>query len=167
MPNTSVSPPASPSTTTTDRVEQAIVIQAPRARVWRALANAQEFGCWFGANLSGQEMAPGRHVRGPITVAGYEHVAFDALIDRMEPESLLSFRWHPYAVDAAVDYSQEERTLVTFTLEDSSAGQATLLRVVESGFDKLPPDRWQIAMQMNARGWEAQMHNIQAYACAP
>lgn len=151
----------------TDRVERSIVIQAPRAKVWRALADPQAFGAWFGVNLTGQEMAPGRHVRGPITVAGYEHVMFEALVDQVEPESRLSFRWHPYAVDAAVDYSQEERTLVTFTLEDSAAGHATLLHVVESGFDKLPPERWQIAMQMNTRGWEAQLHNIQAYACAP
>jgi uncharacterized protein YndB with AHSA1/START domain len=157
--------PSSPPTT--DCIDRAIVIQAPRGKVWQALASAQAFGCWFGANLTGQEIAAGQHVRGPITIPGYEHVVFDALVDKVEPESLLSLRWHPYAVDAAVDYSQEERTLVTFTLEESAGGKATLLRVVETGFDKLPPERWQVAMQMNARGWEAQLHNVQAYACAP
>ena len=31
----------------TDRIEKSIVLRAPRARVWRALANAEEFGVWF------------------------------------------------------------------------------------------------------------------------
>lgn len=161
------SPQAPQSPPDTDRVERSIVIQSPRSKVWRALANAQSFGCWFGANLTGQEMAPGQLVQGPITTAGYEHVRFEALVDQVEPESRLSYRWHPYAVDAAVDYSQEARTLVTFSLEDAADGQATLLRVVESGFDKLPPERWAVAMQMNARGWEAQLHNVQAFATGP
>ena len=57
----------------------------------------------------------------------------------------MSYRWHPYAVDPAVDYSREERTLVTFTLKD--ADQGTLLTVVESGFDRVPPERRMTALR--------------------
>src|SRR5882672_5124342 len=106
----------------TDRIERSIHIQAPRSRVWRALANAEEYGNWFGVNLTGQTFAPGRHVQAPLTIAGYEHVVFDVLIERVEPEHLLSYRWHPYAVDPAVDYSSEQRTLVTLTLKDAEDG---------------------------------------------
>jgi hypothetical protein len=58
-----------------------------------------------------------------------------------------------------VDYRKEEPTLVTFTLTDAP-GNATLLTVVESGFDKVPPERRLEAFRMNSGGWSAQMDNI-------
>ncbi len=143
----------------TDRVERQLVIQAPRERVWRALSTAEEFGAWFGARLQGQTFAPGQRVRGPITICNYEHVMFDVIIERMEPPALLTYRWHPYAVDPTVDYELEERTLVTFTLQEL-AGPATLVTVVESGFDRLAPERRLQAFPMNDRGWAAQLDNI-------
>jgi uncharacterized protein YndB with AHSA1/START domain len=155
---------ASTTVTDSDRIERNIHIKAPRARVWRALSNAEEYGKWFGANLAGKSFAPGQRVQGPMTIAGYEHVVFDAIIDRVEPQSLMSYRWHPYAVDPAVDYSGEERTLVTFTLGEADAG--TLLTVVESGFDKVPPARRLTALRMNTGGWEGQLRNIDRYATA-
>jgi uncharacterized protein YndB with AHSA1/START domain len=143
----------------TDRIERSIVINAPRERVWRAISNAQDFGTWFRADLAGQSFVPGARARGRITYPGYEHLFFEVVVERIEPMALFSFRWHPYAVDPEVDYSQEEPTLVTFTLEDAP-GNATLLKVVESGFDQLPPHRRLEAFRMNSGGWEAQMDNI-------
>lgn len=143
----------------TDRIERSTLINAPRERVWRALSKPEEFGSWFGANLKGQTFAPKERVRGPVTYPGFEHVMFDAIIDRVEPQDLLSFHWHPFAVDPKIDYGQEERTLVTFTLK-SAPDNATLLTVVESGFDKVPPQRRLEAFQMNSRGWDEQMKNI-------
>lgn len=143
----------------TDRIERSIVINAPRERVWRALSNAEEFGTWFGAKLAGQAFAAGQRARGQITYPGYEHIFFDVLVERVEPQDLLSFRWHPGALDATVDYSGEEPTLVTFTLADAP-DHGTLLKVVESGFDKLPPARRLEAFRMNSGGWDAQMKNI-------
>jgi uncharacterized protein YndB with AHSA1/START domain len=148
----------------TDRIERSIEIAAPRSRVWRALSDAEEFGHWFGADLRGQAFAPGQRVQGPITIEGYRHILFDVVVERVEPERLLSYRWHPYAVDPAMDYSKEERTLVTFTLQD--AGGGTLLTVVESGFDKVPPQRRMEALRMNTGGWEAQLQNIRRHAAA-
>ena len=40
----------------------------------------------------------------------------EVLIERMVPERLLSWRWHPAAIDPAVDYSEEPTTLVVFEL---------------------------------------------------
>jgi hypothetical protein len=72
---------------------------------------------------------------------------------------VLSYRWHPYAVDPAVDYALEAPTLVTFSLEDAP-GNATRLTVVESGFDNVPPHRRLEAFRMNNNGWDAQLGNI-------
>jgi len=147
------------ATTSTDRIEKTIVLRAPRARVWRALADAPRFGAWFGVDLEGASFAPGRRVRGKVTHPGYEHLTWDVVVERMEPERLLSWRWHPYAVDPKVDYSKEPTTLVVFELEDAPEG--TRLRVVESGFDQIPPARRAEAWRMNDQGWAAQMQNIE------
>jgi uncharacterized protein YndB with AHSA1/START domain len=143
--------------TSTDRIEKQIVLRAPRARVWRALTDAAEFGSWFGVRME-SGFAPGRVARGRVTYPGYEHVVLEATVERMEPERLLSWRWHPAPVDAAADYSKEATTLVTFTLEDAPEG--TRLTVVESGFDALPPARREEAFRMNEGGWAAQMQNV-------
>jgi uncharacterized protein YndB with AHSA1/START domain len=145
----------------TDRIERQILLKAPRARVWRALSSAEEFGTWFGVALKGKAFAAGQRVRGQITHPGYEHIAFDVLVERMEPERLLSFRWHPYAVDPSVDYSKEPTTLVVFELQEVKGG--TLLSVVESGFDKIPVARRAEAFRMNSGGWDGQLKNIEKH----
>lgn len=147
----------------TDRVERSILINASRERVWRALSNAEEFGAWFGANLAGQVFAPGQRARGPLSACGREHIYFDAVIERIQPQDVLAFHWHPYAVDPAVDYSQEQPTLVTFTLKDSP-GNGILLTVLETGFDKVPQHRRREAFEMHQGGWEVQLQNVARHA---
>jgi uncharacterized protein YndB with AHSA1/START domain len=140
-----------------DRIEKTIELKAPVARVWRALTDYQEFGKWFRVRLEGP-FVPGQIARGQITYPGYEHVRWEAVVRKMDPERLFSFTWHPYAVDPAADYTGEPPTLVEFTLEKTARG--TLLRVVESGFDKLPDKRRHEAFRMNEGGWSAQLGNI-------
>lgn len=150
----------------TDHIEEQVLLSAPRARVWRALTSADELGAWFGARLAGQPIAPGARVVGPIALPGYEHLTFDAIIDEMVPQSRFAWRWHPHAIDAAVDYSAESRTLVTFTLEDAPDG-GTLLRIVESGFDALPTARRAAAFLGNSSGWRGQLQKrLPAYLSA-
>ena len=100
-------------------------------------------------------------VRGAITHPGYEHVVFEITIERMEPERLFSWRWHPYAVEPGVDYSAEPTTLVVFELADTPDG--TRLTVVESGFDQVPLARRAQAYRMNGEGWTIQMQAIEKY----
>ena len=145
---------------TPDRIEKKIVLRAPRARVWRALANAEEFGGWFGADLKGQTFAPGRTARGRITYPGYEHLTLEVVIERMEEGRLLSWRWHPGAVDLK-EVANEPMTLVVFELSDVPEG--TLLTVVESGFDQIPLARRAAAFRDNDGGWAEQMKNIERH----
>jgi len=141
----------------TDRIEKTIELKAPPARVWRALTDHREFGTWFRVQLEGP-FVPGQAARGHITYPGYEHLRFEAMVQKMEPERVFSFTWHPYAIDPDQDYSKEPPTLVEFKLQPIAGG--TLLRVVESGFDKIPSHRRAEAFRMNEGGWSAQMQNI-------
>jgi uncharacterized protein YndB with AHSA1/START domain len=140
-----------------DRIEQRIELTAPVSRVWRALTDHREFGAWFRVALEGPFVL-GKEARGRITWPGAEHLTMSATVQRMEPERLFSFTWHPYAIDPAIDYSAEPVTLVEFTLHPIPAG--TLLMVVESGFAALPAHRRDEAFRMNERGWSIQTQNI-------
>jgi uncharacterized protein YndB with AHSA1/START domain len=144
----------------TDRIEKTIDIKAPVARVWRALTDHQEFGTWFRVRLEGPFKA-GEASYGQITHPGYEHVRWTVIVQKIEPQRLFSFTWHPYAIDPDTDYSGEPPTLVEFTLEAIPTG--TRLRVVESGFDKIPSHRRDEAFRMNEGGWSAQVENIRRH----
>jgi uncharacterized protein YndB with AHSA1/START domain len=140
-----------------DRIEKSVELKASVSRVWRALTDHTEFGTWFRVKLDNPFVA-GQSTRGHITHPGYEHLRFEVSVKTMEPERLFSFTWHPFAIDPNHDYSRETPTLVEFTLEPTPSG--TLLRVVESGFDKIPEGRRAEAFRMNEGGWAAQMNNI-------
>ena len=71
----------------------------------------------------------------------------EVLIERIEPERYFAYRWHPYAIDPAVDYAHEPMTLVEFRLDEADGG--TLLTIVESGFDQVPLARREKAFRMN------------------
>lgn len=141
-------------------IEKRIELNAPVSRVWRALTDHREFGEWFRVKLDGP-FVPGQVARGHITYPGYEHVRWEATVQKMEPERLFSFTWHPYAIDPAVDYAREPPTLVEFRLELKDGGTSLVLR--ESGFDSIPQHRRLEALRMNERGWTEQMKNIERH----
>ena len=141
-----------------NQIEKRIELKAPVSRVWRALADYREFGEWFRVKLE-SPFVPGQVSRGHLTYPGYEHLILEVVVQKMEPERLFSFTWHPYSVDSKIDYSKETPTLVEFRLEKTSNG--TLLLLTESGFDKIPSDRRLEAFRRNDGGWTEQMKNIE------
>jgi len=146
--------------TVADRIEKQLVLRAARSRVWRALSDAEEFGKWFGVKLQGT-FTEGATLRGQITHPGYEHLAMEVFVERVEPERYIAWRWHPYAVDPKVDYSKEPTTLVEFQLNEIPTG--TEVMVVESGFSQIPLGRRDEAFRMNEDGWTQQMRNIERH----
>jgi uncharacterized protein YndB with AHSA1/START domain len=150
----------STTTTSTDRIEKEIILDAPRARVWRALTDVSQFNAWFGVSLT-EPFEPGAEVSGKISIRNYDHVTMSIWIEKMDPERFFSFRWHPYAIEPGVDYTAEPTTLVSFKLEDAPAG--TKLTIIESGFDAIPASRRAMAFSMNDKGWTGQAENIRKF----
>lgn len=142
------------------RIEKRIELAAPMGRVWRALTDSRQFGEWFRCRLEGPFVA-GRTVIGQMTHPGYEHVRLEFMVQDVRPETYFSYKWHPYAVDPAIDYSAETPTLVEFRLEAMSGG--TVLTVTESGFEAVPSARRAEAFRRNEGGWAGQLRNITAY----
>lgn len=158
-------------TSSTNRIEKQVLLNAPIERAWNAISNAKEFGSWFGVRFD-NEFKAGAHITGQITPTTvdaevaesqkpYEGSPFEITIERIEPMQLFSFRWHPFAVEPDVDYSNEPTTLIELKLEETPDG--TLLTITESGFDNIPLNRRAKAFEMNEHGWGAQLTLIQKY----
>ena len=155
----------------TDRIEKKVLLRAPLKRVWNALADSAEFGSWFGMKFDGP-FVPGARMRGVIVPTKvnadvakaqqkYEGISVEITIEKMEPERLFSFRWHPYAIEPGVDYSAEPTTLIVFVLEQMKEG--VMLTVTESGFDQIPLTRRAKAFTANEEGWGMVLKLIEEY----
>src|SRR5215468_898429 len=141
----------------TDRIEKRVTLRAPVARVWKAIMDSKEFGRRVTGKIVGTEVDPEvAKMQEP-----YNGRDFDFTIDRIEPMRLFSFRWHPFAVEPGVDYSEEPTTLVVFELKEAPEG--TLLTITESGFDAIPAARRAKAFQANEGGWEHQIRLVTKY----
>lgn len=166
---------------TTDRIEKNVTLRAPVSRVWRALTDHKEFSAWFGITLEGPFVV-GKQTRGtfgdwmtvemlegalkekklpPMKVALPPKNAVFCTVERMEPERAFAFRWIPFGVDEGLDHAAAQTTLVEFTLEPK--GNETLLKIVESGFDRVPAYRREHAFRMNEGGWSGQADNIKRH----
>ena len=157
-------------TSTSDRIEKQVLLRAPLARVWRALSQSSEFGTWFGMQLD-RDFVPHTTVTGrmvPTEVDAdvaeqqkpFTGMPVELFTERVEPMSLLSFRWHPYPPEDG-DPSKLPTTLVTFELVATEGG--TLLTLSESGFDQIPIERRARAFSDNEGGWEIQTQLIGKY----
>jgi len=155
----------------TDRIEKQILLRAPLERVWRAISDAKQFGSWFGVAFDGP-FVEGARLTGrfsPTTVdqavaklqEPHAGKAFEFVVERIEPMRRCSFRWHPLAVEAGVDYSKEPETLIEFELQETADG--VLLTISESGFDRIPIERRAKAFKANEGGWEMQTQLVAKY----
>ena len=155
----------------TDQIKKHIVLRAPRDRVWDAITDSKRFGAWFGVELEGPFVA-GKEIKGHIVPTQVDdevakmqepHKGLPVAwrVESIDPKSLFSFRWHPFAIERDVDYSNEPTTLVEFRLADAPGG--TDLTIVESGFDKIPLERRAKAFAANDGGWAKQCELIAAY----
>jgi uncharacterized protein YndB with AHSA1/START domain len=155
----------------TDQIQRMKLLRAPIERVWHAISDSKQFGSWFGVELEGPFVA-GARITGRIVPtkvdagvakaqASVTGLAVEWTIERIEPMRLLSFRWHPFAIDPRIDYSSEPMTLVVFQLEEVAGD--TQLTITESGFDRIPLSRRAKAFASNEQGWMVQTKLIEKY----
>lgn len=140
-------------------IERQIQIKAPVGKVWSALTDSQLFGQWFNAQFHSPFVA-GKTTKGKNTSKGFEF-EMEFHVKEITPQTYFSYAWIPFPVDRTFDYSKEEPTLVEFFLEP--AGQGTLVRVKESGFNQITASRRAKAFEMHSGGWEAQLKNIEKF----
>lgn len=144
-------------------IRREVQIQAPRARVWRALVTEGEFAKWFSVVFEGRFEA-GQRIKMTSTHPKGQGASFFVTVVEIQAERLFSWSWHPGMAAKGADHSKEAATLVAFRLEDTEGG--TLVTVTESGFDRISLERRAKAFADNSEGWEIQMAALDRYVRA-
>ena len=139
-----------------DRIEREIVVAAPRERVWEIITQAEHVGKWFGESAE-VDLRPG----GTIVLRWEKYGTMYGTIEKIDEPHYFSYRWVPGTPDEKP--RKENSTLVEFTLTPQ-CGQ-TRLRVVETGFSRLPRNESERAEQFkdNTEGWASELHDLQQY----
>lgn len=133
-------------------VTRTVHIEAPRARVWKALTDPEVMAQWFGDSVEFASLEPG--ATGSIDWDGYG--TFPIEITEVAPDDSFGFRWSGIPAVELNEYS----THVRFTLSDAVTG--TDVTVVESGFDTLPGGtRYRRArLEQNREGWDVELDEL-------
>ena len=155
----------------TNEIRKQVLLRASQTRIWEALTDSKQFGTWFGCMFD-DPFEAGARIRGKMAPTQvdpdvakaqepYVGLEFDVIIDRIEPMTHFSFRWHP-GDDAPIPPNPDaEMTTVTFELSTVEGG--VLLTIIESGFDRVPVERRAKVFEMNDGGWAAQTSLIEKY----
>jgi uncharacterized protein YndB with AHSA1/START domain len=107
-----------------ETIEREVVVPAPPAEVWPALADSGEISAWFGADAE-VEVAPG----GSGVFRWPDGTERRAVVEEVEPGHRLAFRWLPFQRTAGGQVVVVPPTRVEITLEEVDDG--TRVRVVE------------------------------------
>lgn len=137
-------------TTTQDKIERNILIQAPITKVWNAITDPQQFASWFAEGVEGDfEMGSQ-----PVLDEGKYGKVRIAIVARDEP-SYFAWRWvsgMEFVPQGFLGNPLEmPHTLVEFRLTEE--GSATRLNLVETGFASLPEKYAAENLKDNIGGW--------------
>lgn len=138
-----------------ERIEREVLIEAPLEVVWAVVTESDHVGGWFG-DAAEIDLRPG----GEATLTWEKYGSALAVVERVEPPHVFSFRW---ARPLGAAPREGNSTLVEFSL--SAEGESTRLRVVESGFPALegPEDEKATYAAGNTDGWKQELGDLQEY----
>jgi uncharacterized protein YndB with AHSA1/START domain len=149
---------------TTNLIEREIVVEAPIDIVWTTLTEPGEISRWFAeeADFELRTGAEGILVFGDN--AGDERAAAERKsvrlhIEAVEPPHRFAFRW---AYPEDTEPREGNSLLVEFTL--TADGEATRLRMVESGFDNRPDAEKAAYIDDHNKGWDTCLGRLGEYA---
>lgn len=136
-------------------VTRTVRIDAPPDLVFEVLTRPDQIAQWFGQSA---DFPDGVHVGARGSFGWVDHGDFPARVEAYEPPSRFAFTWGTPGEPIREDNS----TTATFTL--APEGDATLLTVVESGFDTLGDAAGRrAAMEDNAQGWTEELDHLVAH----
>jgi uncharacterized protein YndB with AHSA1/START domain len=148
-----------------DVIEQSLLLEAPRDRVWSAISEPSGLTGWFCELGVEGEIAEGQDVilcfrMSPST---NEDGRCRAKIVAIEPKTRFAYRWWPGTCSVA-EIDDTKSTLVELLLSDK--GEGTLVTVRESGFTSLPDDWAGYSYGQNDEGWAECLTMLEKYAKA-
>ena len=140
----------------TSTVTRTIRIEAPRRLVWATLTSPEQIAQWFGQRA---EFPTGVHLGAQGSFGWTAYGDFPARIDAYEPHDRFAFTWGT----PGEPIREDNATTAAFTLSED--GDATVLTVLETGFDALTADavKRRAVMEDNAQGWNSELDQLAAY----
>jgi uncharacterized protein YndB with AHSA1/START domain len=136
-------------------IHSTVRIEAPLDRVWEALTDPLLVGQWFSESATYASATVG--ATGLFIWEGYGEFAMEVL--EVTPQSGFAFRW---AGNPSPVLREDDFTIATFALE--ADGDATVLTVVESGFDKIAGGTLHRRQRLedNRSGWDIELDELAA-----
>lgn len=129
----------------TATIEKRLELNAPVARVWKAISDPVEISQWFSDRCE-WELRPG--ARG---VFDWEnHGVYSVRVDEVEPPNRLVWSWNH---DPGTEVEEADSTRVEWVLTQNVSGGTTLV-LRESGFAS--EDR----RAQNDNGWDAELGEL-------
>lgn len=141
-----------------DSIEKEVRIDAPIEVVWSIVTEPEHIGSWLGSSAE-VDLRPG----GDMVLKFGDFGAANCTVERVERPKLFAFRWVTPEPDRDPSLQDGYATLVELQL--SADGEATMLRMVESGFASLPgSDEENAALaQRHTGGWGTFLDQLIAY----
>jgi uncharacterized protein YndB with AHSA1/START domain len=139
-----------------DTIQRVITINAPKERVYAAIADPKQIVAWFPEAVEGSFEVGER----PIFDFG-EYGKNQVYIEAAQPHEYFAYRWIPGSNHFMGDVLTVANTLVEFRIvETGGTSQVTL---TESGFASLPPEVAEAKFKQNSGGWEYMMDRLEAH----
>lgn len=144
---------------TVDRIEKDIRVAASVEQVWAVLTERKHMEEWFSLGFMVKELdlRPGGLL---LLEQESKNATTLARIVTVDPPHVFSYRWAEAYPGA--EPTEENSTLVEFRL--TSDGDATVLRVTESGYANLviPAGREYVGFESHSRGWPVFLEEIRS-----
>ena len=77
-------------------ITKKIEMKAPVSKVWKALTDSKQFGEWFHAKFN-EPFQEGKKIIGEHTYEGMKGEELLLIIQKIQPETYFSYKWHPFS----------------------------------------------------------------------
>jgi uncharacterized protein YndB with AHSA1/START domain len=142
-----------------DSIEREVRVEAPIETVWAIVTEPEHIGAWLGDSAE-VDLRPG----GELTIKFGDFGSAVGTVEKVERPSLFAFRWITPEPDLDPDRREGWFTQVEFRL--TAAGDATMVRMTESGFASLAGTEEQATWlaDRHTGGWGTFMDQLAAHA---
>jgi uncharacterized protein YndB with AHSA1/START domain len=137
-----------------DKIERKITINAPKVRVYAAIADPNQIVKWFPDKIDG-ELKEGEQPIFHFNGHGKSRIYVVA----MRPDDYFAYRWVPGSSDLVDDVLSTQSTLVEFNITETEG--VSTVSMTESGFNKIPQQQAEAAFKQNSGGWNFMLGRLE------
>jgi uncharacterized protein YndB with AHSA1/START domain len=136
-----------------DQISRVLILPASPEEVFRrSFGSPEAISSWFAETVTGDF-----EVGGTIALIWGKHRC-ECRVTALEPGVCFEYQWHPGEACALHAFPEGELTTVRFELYPHPEG--TELRLVETGFERIPYARRGTTFGENSNGWDEELAKL-------